>query len=1314
VAVYVDSARSTMIVDSNAAVETNAQKCNRGLLRSDLSSIVSGTHVQFIVGRRATMKSQATNLLASLSLSPSTHYYGTITSGGGSVNFEFVTLNIATGHNFPEQPLYDSTNTNVHGLQYPNMVGGGLVTDPVTGLQVAMVPSARNDMANSGPVALGTTAIDVTGGKWTNVQNCGTNNSSTCSSTGAGATDYLFVPLPNIANYSGWNPQYVVQDIVFYIYCSSPTTQQTLRVWLTRDSSQTADSGNFFSATCPVGSTSTTTMSDTTNGYPHPWFSQWAPSTKWIKPEVVPGAGSVTTSSTAVTRVSGDPFITSVPSGSKILINGSYYTISSFTDSSHLTLTGSAGTQSSPVAYRMAASGLRIANVTGTDNVTLSIGYNAATTTQPGYSTYNADKPTCNLNSTSITHDASGAPIPATPGYLCSDLEGSVYLYVPQNADGTARLEMRPLSRLTFTPGSHVDMNGDGANPFGNGTNVLFGGWDSTDPLTLYGWVAYYGGRPIVRAHYDTTISSDCANFKAYSSGPANGFSVGLINPDCFLYTVITPALSIPSKAGRSQVIAAYPTGINQLGQQVGAAHPIMGDVGWFLYFGDGSGLGVVGSAGCMPMFSETEGFSLNACFDLNTGVLKSLVDSFSTWPAIGGGSHGWNALAVGGLTWTEGGDPPVFDGYNPLIPFNRPFQAAVSQVNLAGFGSPPSWTSTTTLPSTTQLTCPPFTDPKVATYFGAYSGTNNCVQVRLSSPLCSHVPAPNASGGGYDFAGGKSESQAYPCSTPGFGVSSSSPDATGWSKLWDIFPGMWLWDMVGTPTTGDKYGENFVVAAAPTYNAANSIDVWLLRSVKAKYMVPRNGPTQTDPVCDDSGASYANHANGWTLSVFPPFACGFVGYWYDVNDPTAQMFWGNTQTGHGVIGNGSVANTFTAISYGNNGYYYEVPNQPAGADPNGFINAIPGTFIPTVVKFSNYSGTFNGSSIGGTQSYGNMTSATTVAGPNDRKFIDNRAINPTLGILAEVTSASGCFTPPGAAALPAPLAGTSQTYLLADATSTVAPTDPHKSTLTGWAGSHYLKDYSSPATGNVFGDAQSFGYCLAWQAGECRSGSSAGSAYVSVPLAESPNSCMQSDQNSMAVPGLFNLASIAGQTLQADPYAFDPNQLFARKLGFGLRAPGMQYSYQHTWGMPDGKAIMGRVDWADGVVSGLYLAGIPSWPNPSSSTSGDYQKYEISLGPGPSGSNARALLGYDEDGSTPSALYCASRKDACSTEATGSNPFAFIGTSGERTLEACAGGCTLTVPIIPGRVAYYQVQRLDASGVLVLSSGPITAVAAP
>src|SRR5712664_309904 len=62
--------------------------------------------------------------------------------------------------------------------------------------------------------------------------------------------------------------------------------------------------------------------------------------------------GTVTTAGTTVTRVSGTPFNPNGQwNGLSVSINSVSYTVSSVASGDALTLTSSAGTQSSPVAY---------------------------------------------------------------------------------------------------------------------------------------------------------------------------------------------------------------------------------------------------------------------------------------------------------------------------------------------------------------------------------------------------------------------------------------------------------------------------------------------------------------------------------------------------------------------------------------------------------------------------------------------------------------------------------------------------------------------------------------------------------------------------------------------------------------------------------------------------------------------------------------------------------------------------------------------------------------------------------------------------
>jgi hypothetical protein len=1289
VVVYSDSARTLPVLDSDTTIRANAQACNRGALDTDLSSIVSfGTHVQFISGLRGTRKSAADAKLYSMSLAPLTTYYYTITAGGSSVNGQFTTANIPVGAVFPDAPLSDTTGTNAHGLEYPYIADnapGTVVNDPTTGIPIARVPLLVKNMA--GLTAFSTTAIDVAAtGHWTNLANCGSNNASVCTGTGAAATDYLFIPFPNlVVNYasaSGWGGV-IVDDMVFTPYCGSTSVQQTLRVWLTRDSGQTAAS-DYFDVTCPsTGHVVRPTISDTVNGYPHPFWNQWAPVKEWIKAEVIAGTGTVTVSGTAVSWASGDPFITSIPANSNIRIGSTYYKIASFTNSTHLTLTGGGASSG---AYTMAATGLRIANVTATNTVTLSVGYNAAETVPTGGGTSQALNPPCNVNPITVSWAADGVTaIPATNGLLCTDGENTVFLYIPFNADGTVRLDIRAISASYIPYGSSQVTSIDAGYPFGGLSSIFF---DSTDPYTYYGLGNSAFHPIVVKGVYNPAHSTACARFTPYSYGSANGFTVGgTILQDCIDWTNLTPVTSSPAKDIRAQMMAAYPTGLNQLGVQVSAAHPYMGDIGWMSFVSD---LRVIGSQVCVWMLQGQGYFGAGGCFDTTTGILKSMGDSFSTWPAMAAGAHsigGWNAL---GLTWDSIAAGITLYPSNPSVfPFSQPFEAAVSQINTAGFGSTPNWVAASSINGTgvmtaaNKYTCPTFTDSKVTGAFSAWSGQPECVQLRFTTPMCSHNPAPNIAGGGYyDFPGGLSEGQAFPCTTPGFGVPSG---ASGYSMIWPFFPGMWLWNV----TIQNLGGENFVVATAPTYNSANSMDVWLIREAKDKAVPGCAGEVSND---------WTNHTAPFSLAVWMPFTCSYNIWWWDTTDPTGAMHYDTAgSSAHGTIGVGAAPNTHTFVEAGDP-FYVVKPNRPQGDYPPGIFNSplsFSGIDSPKFAGFTHVA--VSGVDV---QGYPNLTAASVLAAPNDRKMIDNRALNSASGYATCLRNGL-TITLQG---------GTTQTYLLNDPSGTVATTDPHVSVLARWAGSHFLRDYSGPSTGNVFGDTQTWGICYVYKVNECRTGSTPGQVYVSVPFAENSLGCIEVQHPERNVPGVMNMSSVSGQVTQVDQYTFDPNQILFRKLGFGFRAPGMHNVYQHTWGMPDGRGIFGRVDGADARWTGMYVGALPPWPSIGSSTTAGYYSLPLTLGTYTSGTKARVLFGYAENGSTAANLYCMSRAEGCSTEGA---PFAFL-LSDTRTLLTCDTGCPIDVPLIRGRVAFIQEQRLSSDGATVLASGPVQAVVMP
>ena len=86
----------------------------------------------------------------------------------------------------------------------------------------------------------------------------------------------------------------------------------------------------------------------------------------------------------------------------------------------------------------------------------------------------------------------------------------------------------------------------------------------------------------------------------------------------------------------------------------------------------------------------------------------------------------------------------------------------------------------------------------------------------------------------------------------------------------------------------------------------------------------------------------------------------------------------------------------------------------------------------------------------------------------------------------------------------------------------------------------------------------------------------------------------------------------------------------------------------------------------------------------------------------------ATVEFGYAEQG-TPTQYYCTSRRETCVAVAatvTDANPF-YYKTTDSYTKASCAASCTITLPVLPLHVAYYQVKFYNGAGAFV-QDGPL------
>ena len=202
------------------------------------------------------------------------------------------------------------------------------------------------------------------------------------------------------------------------------------------------------------------------------------------------------------------------------------------------------------------------------------------------------------------------------------------------------------------------------------------------------------------------------------------------------------------------------------------------------------------------------------------------------------------------------------------------------------------------------------------------------------------------------------------------------------------------------------------------------------------------------------------------------------------------------------------------------------------------------------------------------------------------------RHLNPPAGVGPEFR------TSPGPADVLTLVPGTNQVYKITDPYS-AGPPDPKNVPFIMFAGRFLLKDISSPAANqNVITDATNFSACYAIHSGECRTDSSAGDHYMSVPFARGENQCLTNQYEEVA-PCFFNATPIAGKIQQMDiAGALDKYGNRQRILSTAFTGIGGQYQYSMPKMSPDGAWMFVPCWWLNGVrseICGVYMPPFPA-----------------------------------------------------------------------------------------------------------------------
>ncbi len=1239
-----------------------------------LGSILNGNVHVFVLGTR-----KGTDALAAAA-----KYWIGVTCGSDSeISATFSTRPIQWGNTAPDPIPFNASKFG--NMDYPVIDWTDqqkAYVDPVTGVEFWRVtsPGVMNISSLSLAAFEGGVLgkpIDTSGtGTWQSVANIRTNGASFSVGSG-GSADRAFVPLgtftcPAGGLLAGWAPHCNVDDVSFDVYCGNAAAAgTTITLQLSLDGGQTLAGNAVTTPACPSGAPAKL------GTYPQlavrPLFQGWG----FIPPHhlVVPPSGIVNVSSSTVTLQSPggtqNYFDTDWAAGTPILINDIYYHISSVSSSTRLTIAESAGTLNA-VPYVGAAFGVVVTKSNGGSNASVSLGLNYAYGTTPN-ACCNGDIGMMNLVPVSVSKTADGSANlnPALKGYLTNFVDGSggqaLALWVPFNSDGSVRAETRLLAMSSKPPGSPRLNTGGDSLPFGPFVQLGYS-FDNVDGASAF---ALDSSQRVWKLRYDETLSG-CEGYVAFHPYPSSGDynPSGNIADDCFQWTNLAPTST--GHDLRSQMTSAYQTGQNLLNQTVGSAHPGF-DLGWM------STLSVSGfDAGYFSasITNLQNHVGITASFDVAAGVLRSIRNSWSEGACRWCGLHSMPVLTMG--VWRFGVIDPHEDSGLTNIVFPDTFKMSVAKVNRAGSGAVPVWDcngcsggpqNNITVGNNEAYTCP---NSLLAPYT-SFSGTSNCIQVKVTSPPCQRNPNST-----YTFPDGKTERDEFPCTTPGFGVANSS-----WSKLQNMQAGDWVL------TDAGHQGENLVILLI-SYNDTNDIDLWLLRWAGHNYINPLFDGR------DDINSS--GHSDPWILYMGPTYATNSTAI--DASNPNGTWVKDNPIrfAGHGAAAPGSTPGLFSYLQGWFTGHYIGAVNKPVS-------DLLWARLEPSAPIWPPFAGSSKGAPFEISQAYNSGTYAAHTA--DLAFFVDYRHFNPSNGGGYELNGGAGF----GSMSLTL-VAGTSKTYRVAADCCANGSSDYKRLGLSGFAGRYMTRDVSSPNTTNT-GDLADWSHCRAFNADECIQGSSPGNLYMTLPKVDLSSQCASS-QFTQAIPCLFQPSGWTGQSTQVRLDVADSSGWLTRKFGYVHNHPGTVYGFSNCRPTPDAQFMLCPGDWLDGVRSEWLAYRIaPMLPTDSVNRTG-FVPITLTYPGAPFATGIRARFGYLENGGD--LLRCTAYGQDCSTEipaSASSDPYSF--TNETVTRQNCANGatCVITIPSLANRVLYYVVDRLDGSG-NVVATGALQAVAVP
>jgi len=663
--------------------------------------------------------------------------------------------------------------------------------------------------------------------------------------------------------------------------------------------------------------------------------------------------------------------------------------------------------------------------------------------------------------------------------------------------------------------------------------------------------------------------------------------------------------------------------------------------------------LQALGTSGKYAAFAHLIGPQESACwifvFDSTSGNFYRAwrTDDGSSLPGLKYvGCHAITPLDGNMLILTTNG----LHWYNPTTRYGGPFTAPITAVQRNGaFDS-----------SNTALPWPPAFPP-------ATNGYDTACPVNLNSAWIANGATGNQC---------VTVQMKEPCSSyPATGEAATSP--CPWDSTKSMVAPLAEGDFLKQSGAGAPYGwdgEGYMVVQI-TPLGGGAIQAVLQRNANFSYCA--YGKDGVEPV------NGLEPPNGWAADAVPPFSCAAMGIYIDIVNNASYAVNANLFRGHfSVTGSsGGAYSTWIGVgAFGTAAGYAIDYNRPPSliSQPVDFS-------LPSLPPFAGYNSNSNN-----VQTY---VDAKQISASADlrRYAFDFRHYNGSLGVGYE---APGQIL--GSPTNLALQAGTTSVYEMAY----TGTADPKRGIMNVWAGEKYLIEKSSATQGNAITDSDAWHFCYAYSAGECRTGSTAGSLYAVMPGADLKSQCWASQIN-LRVPCAMAGPNQAMRATQIRIDLPDPAGASQRVLSSLLMGPEQQYVYSSVLPTPDASYLLFSGFLTGGYHTSLMMAQLP--PMPKDSVSGStYIPVRVS---GSSGSAVYAEFGYEEYGA-PTDFHCTPRQDACRVSARLINeatPFFFA----EELFAPTTGSYQISIPALPGRILYYHVVDGGVAGPLQVFAAP-------